>query len=124
ACWTPDSVVARMFAVMRPFATTPPPGAGNVFDWGRPDYVDALLGSGFEPRYEERTLAVVADSGEALRELFSDAYGPTRTLAASLEPERREALRRAWVELFEADRSGGAIRQGWRYLLVHGVRRA
>ncbi len=124
ACWTPDSVVARMFAVMRPFAAPLPPGAGNIFDWGRPDDVDALLGSSFELRCEERTLPVVAASGQALWELFSDVYGPTRTLAESLDAEHREALRRAWVDLFEADRDGDAIRQEWRYLLVHGVRRA
>ncbi|MEW6268911.1 MAG: class I SAM-dependent methyltransferase [Thermodesulfobacteriota bacterium] len=123
ACWVPDSVVARMFAVMRPFAPPPPPGAGNAFDWGRPEYLSEQLGETFELHYDERVLPVVADSGQAMWELFVDAYGPTRTLAASLEPERREELRRAWVELFERDRSGGAIRQAWRYLLVRGIRR-
>ncbi|HEY8513907.1 MAG TPA: class I SAM-dependent methyltransferase [Candidatus Binatia bacterium] len=123
ACWTPDSVVARMFAVMRPFAPAPPPGAGNTFDWGRGDYVEKLLGESFALDFEERVLTVVAESGEAMWELFVEAYGPTRTLAASLDPERREELHRAWVDLFEADRSAGAIRQAWRWLLVHGVRR-
>jgi SAM-dependent methyltransferase len=48
ACWTPDSGLARMFQVMRPFQPSPPPGVGNQFDWGREDYVSGLLGGNFE----------------------------------------------------------------------------
>jgi SAM-dependent methyltransferase len=123
ACWSPDSVVAGMFGVMRPFQPAPPAGVGNPFDWGRAEHVEALLGASFTLETEVRALPIVAESGQLVWETFVQAYGPTRTLAASLDEARREALRQAWVELFERDRRGDAIRQSWRYLLVRGIRR-
>jgi hypothetical protein len=62
-------------------------------------------------------------SGEAYWELFSTSYGPTRTLAESLG-ERREELRRDWVEFFESNyRENGEIAHSREYLLVVGTRR-
>ncbi len=52
-CWTPESGLANVFAVMRPFqAAPPPPGVGNQFDWGREDYVNHLLEGAFELDFE------------------------------------------------------------------------
>ena len=48
ACWTPESGVGQMFGVMRPFMPPPPEGAGNIFDWGRPEYARRLLEDDFE----------------------------------------------------------------------------
>ena len=123
ACWTPDSGLAQMFQVMRPFQPAPPPGVGNQFDWGREDYVSDLLGRDFELEFAHGDSVLEADSGESVWQLFSTEYGPTKTLAESLDDERREELRRNFVELHEASRVDGGLRFSRTYLLTVGTRR-
>lgn len=123
ACWTPESGVARMFAVMRPFMPPLPPGVGNIFDWGRPDYATQLLGDSFELTLNEHDAVLHAESGEEMWELFSTHYGPTKTLAASLDDARREELHRVFADFFEKDRQGDEIVQSRTWLLIEGVRR-
>jgi SAM-dependent methyltransferase len=122
-CWTPDSGLAQMFQVMRPFQPAPPPGVGNQFDWGREDYVSDLLGRDFELEFAHGDSVLEADSGESVWQLFSTEYGPTKTLAESLDDERREELRRNFVELHEASRVDGGLRFSRTYLLTVGTRR-
>lgn len=123
ACWTPESGVADMFAVMRPFMPPPFSGQGNTFDWGRPDYVRERLGDAFDLELELRDTVFHAASGESTWELFTAAYGPTKTLAESLDPVPRKELHRAWVELFERSRVNGEIQQSRTYLLILGTRK-
>jgi SAM-dependent methyltransferase len=123
ACWTPDSGLAQMFQVMRPFQPTPPPGVGNQFDWGREDYASDLLGNDFELAFEHGDSVLVAESGESVWQLFSTEYGPTKTLAESLDDERRAELRRNFVELHERSRVDGGLRFSRSYLLTVGTRR-
>jgi ubiquinone/menaquinone biosynthesis C-methylase UbiE len=54
ACWTPTSGIADMFKLMAPFMPPPAPGVGDLFDWGRPEYVQQLLGEDFELGMQER----------------------------------------------------------------------
>jgi hypothetical protein len=51
-----------------------------------------------------------------------DTYGPSRTLASSLEPERREELARATADFFEQHRDGDGIHQPRAYVVL-GTRR-
>lgn len=122
-CWKPEGGVADIFKLMRPFQPPPPPGAGNPFDWGRRRHVEELLGSAFELTFEEGDAPQLGESGEDVWELFSTSYGPTKTLADSLEPERGEELHRAWVDFYEGYRVDGGIRQPRPYLLVLALRR-
>ena len=121
--WAPDSGVAEMFKVMAPFQPTPPAGIGIPFDWGRPEHVKSLLGSDFDLELEVFDARLQAESGEQMWEVFATHYGPTRTLAQALEPERREELHRAFVEFYERDRVDGGIDQSRNVLLVLGRRR-
>jgi SAM-dependent methyltransferase len=122
ACWTPESGLAKLFAVMRPFQPAPPPGVGNQFDWGREDYVRDLLGGDFELEFVHGDSVLEADSGESVWQLFSNEYGPTKTLADSLDEEQREELHRAFVDLHEASRVNGGIAFSRTYLLTLGTR--
>jgi SAM-dependent methyltransferase len=123
ACWTPDSGLARMFEVMRPFQPAPPPpGVGNQFDWGREDYVSELLGGDFELEFVRGDSVLKADSGESVWQLFSTEYGPTKTLADSLDEERRQELHDAFVDLHEQSRTNGGIEFSRTYLLTLGTR--
>lgn len=121
--WHPTRGVAEFFKVMAPYMPPPPEGAGNPFAWGDRDRLAELLGGAFELRIEEGDCPQPADSAEEVWELFTSSYGPTKALAASLDDERREALRGDWIAYFEQFGDGGGISQPRPYLLVLGRRR-
>jgi SAM-dependent methyltransferase len=123
AHWSPERGVVDMFKVMAPFLPPLPPGAGSPFAWGSRDYVEELLGAAFELRFEEGDAPQRGESGEDVWQLFSTVYGPTRTLAESLPPERREELHRAFVDFYESYRTDGGIHQPRPYLIVLGTKR-
>jgi SAM-dependent methyltransferase len=124
ACWTPDSGPAQMFDSMRPFQpASPPAGAGNQFDWGREDYVSDLLGKDFELEFDHSDSVLEADSGEAIWQLFSTEFGPTKTLADSLDEQRREEFHRAFVDLHEQSDTDDGIKFSRTYLLTLGTRK-
>ena len=85
--------------------------------------VRALLGDSFDLEFEELASTLRLPTGEDYWELFSTSYGPTKTLAESIG-DRREDLRRDWVEFFETNyRADGEIVHPREYLLVLGTRR-
>jgi SAM-dependent methyltransferase len=121
ANWTPTGGLAKMFKVMAPYQPAPPPS--SPFDWGDEERVRELLGDAFELELSEHVSTLRIPSGEDYWELFSTSYGPTKTLADSLG-DRREELRRDWVEFFETNyRANGEIAHTREYLLVFGTRR-
>ena len=121
ANWTPTGGLAKMFAVMAPYQPAPPPS--SPFAWGDEARVTELLGEAFELQLEEHVSTLRVPSGEAYWELFSTSYGPTKTLAEGLG-DRREDLRRDWVEFFETNyRKDGEIAHTREFLLVLGTRR-
>jgi SAM-dependent methyltransferase len=122
ACWTPESGLAQLFDVMRPFQPAPPPGVGSPFAWGREEYVRDLLGRDFELEFEVLDSPLELESGEAVWELFVRDYGPTKTLAASLDDDRREELHRSFVELHERSRVNGGLNFSRTYVLTVGTR--
>ena len=123
ACWTPESGLAQLFAVMRPFQPPPPEGAGNPFDWGREEHVRELLGGDFELEFETLDSVLEMESGEAVWQLFVRDYGPTKVLYESLDEERGEEFHRNFVELHEGSRVDGGLRFSRTYLLTVGTRR-
>jgi SAM-dependent methyltransferase len=98
ANWTPEGGLGRMFKMMAPFVATPPPS--SPFDWGKEDRVRELLGGEFELEIERHVSMFRTGSGEEYWEIFSNDYGPTKTLADSLGA-RREEFHRTWVDFFE-----------------------
>lgn len=121
--WTPDGGVGRMFGVLRPYMAPAPEGAGGPFEWGRREHVEELLGAAFELDITEHVVTQVAPSGEAMWELMSTAYGPTKALASSLEQTRRESLHREFAAFFEGYRDGDQVCLPRTYLRVVGRRR-
>ena len=96
--WLSDSNLFKMFEVMRRYA---PPTAGppprSPFEWGRTERLRELLGSAFALHFEKGVSYYREPSAEAAWNTFSRGYGPTRALAANLDPERREALRTDFI---------------------------
>jgi SAM-dependent methyltransferase len=124
ANWTEDSGIGDIFRVMKPFQASPPPqGVGNPFAWGDEGHVRELLGGAFELELEVLDTEHRPSSAEEAWEIFSTSYGPTKTLAESLDEERREELHRAWVNLYEQSRVGDEIVHHRNYLRALGTRR-
>ncbi len=121
--WRPEGSVGEFFLALAPFSPPPPDGAGAPLDWGREEHVERLLGDAFELEFEEHESVGVFESGEAMWDLLSNAFGPLKTLADSLDPERREDLHRVVVDLGEGHREPAGIVDRRAYLLVLGRRR-
>jgi ubiquinone/menaquinone biosynthesis C-methylase UbiE len=122
--WIPHGGIGAMFTMTAQFQPPLPDGAGAALDWGRQEHVEQLLGDAFDLSFETRTSTDTAESGEAFWRFYIENFGPVKTLAESLDDERREELHRAWVEFFETKyRSDGAIVYPREWLLVLGTRR-
>jgi SAM-dependent methyltransferase len=121
--WLPDSTLFQMFEVMRRYLPPPPtPAPRSPFDWGRTDRIRELLGSAFDLRFEEGVSYYREPSGDAAWETFSKGYGPTRSLATSLDPDRRTALARDFSAFHAKFQTELGICVPRAYCLTVGVR--
>jgi ubiquinone/menaquinone biosynthesis C-methylase UbiE len=124
ATWVPDGGIGKMFAMTAPFQPPPPDGAGAPLDWGKSEYVEELLGDAFDLAFETRTSIDRGESGEAFWQFYVENFGPVKTLAESLDDDRREEFHRTYVEFFETNySSNGSIEYPREWLLVSGIRR-
>ncbi len=122
--WLSDGALYKMFEVMRRYMPPPPnPAPRSPFEWGRPERIRELLGGAFDLRFERGISFYREPSGEAAWETFSTGYGPTKSLAASLDPDRREALRRDFIAFHESFPTELGICVPREYWLTIGVRR-
>jgi hypothetical protein len=85
--------------------------------------VKQLLGSTFDLRFEKGTTVLREPSGEAVWELFSTGYGPTKSLAANLDAEKREMLKRDFVAYHDGFRNDLGVAMPREYLVTVGVRK-
>lgn len=118
--WTPAGFIGKLFAAVKPFAPTPPPGVQPAPLWGDPGYVAGLFGDGVtDLRWERRLLRVDRfATGAEFRDFFRDNYGPTLGVYRNVgdDPGRRAALDAALAGLGDEHLLGGAME--WEYLLV------
>ncbi|HEX6016199.1 MAG TPA: class I SAM-dependent methyltransferase [Geminicoccaceae bacterium] len=122
--WPPEGTLAQMFQVMRPYMPSPPsPPPPSPFEWGRRERVRELLGSAFDLKFETGTTVLREPDGEAVWRLFSTGYGPTKTIAGKLDPERREQLRHDFVAFHDQFRGDLGVAMPREYLLTIGIRR-
>jgi SAM-dependent methyltransferase len=119
AAWRPDP----RWSFLADFRPSPPDEAGDSDDWGREEHAQALLGDAFELRFEEGDCPLVGEAPEAVWELVSSSVGPMKTLVATLDDERREALRQAELEHLREFEDGNGVHRPQAYLLVLGERR-
>jgi ubiquinone/menaquinone biosynthesis C-methylase UbiE len=125
--WLPDGNLFRMFEVMKRYmAPTPTPAAGQAphspFEWGRTERIGELLGRDFTLRFERGTSFYREPSGEAAWATFSTGYGPTRSLAASLDPRRRQEFRADFIAFHDNFPAEHGICVPREYWLTMGVR--
>lgn len=122
-CWSPESTIHEMFRIQGKYAPPPPAGVGSPFDWGSEEHVTRLLGDAFELEFASLESPLVGPSAEGAWELFSTSYGPTKTLADSLDEDRREEFHRDFVELHARYEDDKGLRMPRAYLLTLGTRR-
>jgi SAM-dependent methyltransferase len=126
ASWTPQGFIGQMFAVMKPYAAPPPPGAQPPPLWGDAPHVRDLLGDRVE-RFtaEKRSLPVHFERPEDFRDFFKRTYGPTIVTYRGIadDPGKVAALDTALAELAR-DHLDADGRMGWEYLLVTARRAA
>jgi SAM-dependent methyltransferase len=121
--WVSDGALFKMFEVMKRYMPPPPtPAPRSPFEWGRTERIKELLGHAFQLRFERATSYYREPSAEAAWETFSTGYGPTRTLAHNLDPERRAAFREDFIAFHANYPSELGICVRREYWLTYGVR--
>ena len=122
--WLPDSSVFEMFRIMRAHMPPPPqPAPPSPFAWGNRDRITELFGAAFDLAFEEGEAIYYDRDGEAAWDAFVTGYGPTKVLAASLDPHARANLKRDFVAFYNHYKSPLGIRVPRQYLLTVGTRR-
>ncbi|MGK7870961.1 class I SAM-dependent methyltransferase [Falsiroseomonas sp. E2-1-a20] len=120
--WPPEGTLAGLFGVMRPYMPPPTsPAPPSPFEWGRPERVAELLGDNFDLSFETATTVLRMPSGEYVWQVFSEGYGPTKMLHRVID--RKDDLRRDFIDFHEAHRTAMGIAMPRDYLVVIGTRR-
>jgi SAM-dependent methyltransferase len=123
--WLADGNLFKMFEVMKRYMPPPPsPPPRSPFEWGRPERVRELLGDAFDLKFEQGVSYFREPSGEAAWRTFSQGYGPTHTLAASLDAEKREAFHRDFVAFHDGFPTDLGICVPREYWVTVGVRKS
>jgi SAM-dependent methyltransferase len=122
--WRPSGAVEDMFKVMRPYAPPPPdPPPPSPFAWGKKKRLRELLGDAFDLKFEKGVTTLRFPSGRAVWDLFVQGYGPTKTYAAALDPERREDMQRDFIAFTDGFADDLGVAMPREYLVTVGVRR-
>ena len=122
--WLSDSNLFKMFQVMKPYMPPPPnPAPRSPVEWGRVERITELLGSNFDLKFEKGVSYYREPSGEAAWNTFSTGYGPTKSLAASLDEGRRAELRRDFIAFHDGFSTDLGICVPREYWVTIGARK-
>ena len=122
--WTSDGNLFKMFQVMKAYMPAPPvPAPPSPFEWGNPDRIRQLLGEAFDLKFERAVSYYREPSATAAWDTFSTSYGPTKALADSLEPSRREQLRADFIAFHAGFPTALGICVPREYWLTVGIRK-
>ena len=118
--WTPEGFIGQVFAVMKPYAPPPPPGASPAPLWGRADHVRALFGDRVTDLVaHQQNLRVdrFADGAE-FRDFMKLNYGPTIAVYRFIaeDPAKVAALDADLAALGDRFLIDGTMQ--WEYLMV------
>jgi SAM-dependent methyltransferase len=123
--WTPEGFIGQLFAVMKPYAPPPPPGASPAPLWGRADHVRALFGDRVTDLVaRQQNLRVDRFSrGAEFRDFMKANYGPTIAVYRFIsdDPAKVAALDDELAALGDTFLHDGTM--DWEYLLVTAERR-
>jgi len=122
--WTPEGFIGQMFAIMKPYAPAPPPGAQPPPLWGNEEHVRALLGGRVTEVSASKASLVVDEfaTPAEFRDYFKANYGPTIAVYRAIADDEAKvaALDRDLEELgrrFDRGTDGSSVLD-WEYLLL------
>ncbi len=122
--WRPGGDIERYYGVTARFNPPPPEGVGSPFAWGRPAYMEEMLGKDFRLEFHEGISPMYGDSPEAITHLFLTSFGPIKALFDRLDEDRRVELRKALVDFFKHyQQADGSVAVPREYLITIGLRR-
>ncbi len=98
ANWTPGGFVGQMFKVIGGHVP-PPPGVPSPLQWGTPERLEELLGSGARIEATPKHFVFRFRSAAEYFETFKTYYGPTVRAWAALDDAGKESLRRELIAL-------------------------
>jgi ubiquinone/menaquinone biosynthesis C-methylase UbiE len=118
--WTPEGFIGQVFAVMKPYAPPPPPGASPAPLWGHADHVRTLFGdrvTDLTARQQSLRVDRFADGAE-FRDFMKANYGPTIAVYRFVADDAAKvaALDADLATLGQRFLEDGAM--AWEYLLV------
>jgi SAM-dependent methyltransferase len=126
--WTPDGMLGALFATMKPFAPTPPPGVQSPPLWGSEEHVAELFGDRVMFGSLRRDVLPITafEQAHGYGEHFKSYYGPTIAVRANAAREGREDEFDAALDAFCDDwnraPAGAPARFEKEYLLAVGTR--
>lgn len=124
ATWPGAGSVAGFVKVLQPYLPAPPqPAPPSPFDWGDRQKLQQLLGGAFDLKFETGTTVLREVSGAAIWDWVLAGHGPTKTLAASLDAERLENLKKDFIAYHDGFKNDLGIAMPREYLVTIGVRK-
>lgn len=122
--WKSDGNLFRMFEVMKRYmAPAPTPAPRSPFEWGKTIRLCELLAGRFDVKFEPGVSYYREPNGAAAWRTFVTGYGPTRTLAASLDADRRAAFEADFTAFHDSFPTEMGICVPREYWVTLGVRR-
>jgi hypothetical protein len=118
--WTPEGFIGQVFAVMKPFAPPPPPGASPAPLWGHLDHVRDLFGDRVTDlvAHQQSLRVDHFTDGTHFRDYMKTNYGPTIAVYRYIadDPAKVAALDTDLAALGDRFLDDGVM--GWEYLIA------
>jgi ubiquinone/menaquinone biosynthesis C-methylase UbiE len=118
--WTPEGFIGQVFAVMKPYAPPPPPGASPAPLWGRADHVRTLFGDRVTDlvAHQQNLRVDRFTDGAEFRDFMKANYGPTIAVYRFIadDPAKVAGLDADLAALGDRFLHDGVM--NWEYLLV------
>src|SRR5207245_258265 len=121
--WLPGDTIADLFKMMGSYLSPPADPPPSAFEWGRRERLRELLGARFDLKFEGGITTLRRPSGKAVWDLFATGYGPTRSIAATLDADRHRQLQADFAAFHDAHRTELGVAMPREYLVTVGVRK-
>ena len=118
----PDGYIARFFDVVGRFSDAPPPETSPMV-WGRPDWVQSLLGDAFEIVCTPHETTLYAPDAESVWRKYVKGFGPVSFTAAQLSQDGLRQFEEAFAELHAPYDTGEGLKIVRKALAIRGRRR-
>ncbi len=124
SAWSAQQGILELADLEAEFAGQGPADQNSPFEWGDTEYVNSLLGHGFELQFLTGDSPIRGESPESLTDLFWENSPRTAALREHLGPGRELELRTALLAFFTRHTSPGGVLVSRGYLISVGKRKS